>query len=178
MNKKLLVGMGTTFLVLAACSLGSAVATPTVPDNPPPVAIASQTPVNTLPPYPTNLPTETATATPDPCTAYVTEFTKIAAKFDEDMVKVKADVQNHNMDELSWDWSQILNFAQSAVEALQPPPQFAGINQNFLAEITAYADGASAYLQADPNTGAAKFMEGDALGQSRSGAKSSLTCSN
>ncbi len=139
--------------------------------------VATSTPRDTLPPYPTNPPTGTPTPTLDPCTAYVTALTAISAQFEIDLVKVKADVASHDMDSLSWDWSQILNFAISKVEILQPPAQFAGFNQSFLAELHAYADGAKAYLQADPVTGAVKFAEGDALRSAQAGAVSQLSCS-
>lgn len=178
MNTKVSISTGIVFLVISACSLSPVVSGQPATKGPESTRPASQAPTNTAVVYPTDAPTETATATADPCTVYLAEVTRIAAQFDVDMVKVKEDVQSNNMDALSWDWSQILNFALSDVEALQPPSQFQDFNQAFLAEIQAYDDGALAYLQANPATGAAKFLEGDALGRTRVDALPGLSCSN
>jgi hypothetical protein len=168
MKGKLFTGVGILLLVVTSCVQGPAI-TQQISTN---SNAGSSTSQSTTLLYPMDTPSSTA----DPCTVYVASVTSLFTQFETDLVKVKSDVQIQDWDALSWDWSQILNFALSNVEALEPPSQMVGFNQGFLLEIQAYDDGALAYLHADPATGAAKFLEGDALRSTQVGSISQLSC--
>ena len=178
MNAKVSIGMGIVFLVISGCSLSPGVSGKPAIITPESTRPAIQAPINTAVVYPTDAPTETATATADPCTVYLAEVTRLATQFDVDMIKVKGDLQSQDWNELGWDASQILNFALSYVGALEPPSQFQDFHQAFLAEIQAYIDGATAYLMTKTELGASKFLEGDILGRTRLEVLPGLSCSN
>jgi hypothetical protein len=160
MNIKALIGIAMFSMMLAACTRRPAETIPAKTQAPEPTSINEVKPTTTL----------------DLCATYVNEVVKIAAKFDEDMIKVGSDVKNNEMNMLSWDLSQILNFTKSKVQSLMPPSKYESFNQTFVDEITAYENGASAYLMANPTNGEVNFQSGETIGKTRKDMVSKLSC--
>jgi hypothetical protein len=160
MKIRSLIGIGIFSIMLTACTREP----------------AKNVPVNIQTPKPTSITEITPTTTLDLCATYVNDVLKIATKFDEDMIKIEADIKNNEMNNLSWDLSQILNFTKSKVEVLKPPAQYESFNQTFLDEISAYQDGASAYLMANPAGGKVKFQNGETIGKTRKVMLLELSC--
>jgi hypothetical protein len=172
MNKKAIATIAISLLFIVACVTVPKVVNIVQTSQPAKVVEGTSTslpvPASTNQ-MPTWEPTDTPTVTTDPCVAYLNTLNEIISKFEAGLVKTKTDMQNGDGNEVSWDKSQLLDFAYDDLSVLVPPPQFEKYQSDFLYEITVYQKGATAYLQADHAKGAAIFLEGDGLDAIRKG---------